>query len=290
VQKEKVVVASETESWATAQANLPDLLRSKHLYKGLSLVLAGIAGINIPPSLLLLSLATEHINVFAKTYGLPLMIRVDYPRRPRPKPIGGIPIYALDTVLRVSRDVLQNGLMPLFHPHLDRFEDLFSVGVLINPESNEVEVETVGKGFDAGDLRLGKVRPHETFRMDLATAEIEGQRIISDESYRGERSERMSYVHRLKHYIGFVNTSATLLADLDQFGTDPPGTDAAKEIPVHYHQMPEHLRRELSTLASKIKSGVIDKLPKSRIYVASLSYLIPEGWVLWDIYGDWYWR
>jgi len=89
------VAGTETDIWLGTAGTLATLLRTQHLYKSLSLLLANIAGINIPPSLLLLSLRPELIEAFAGVWGTPLMIRVDFTSRSKAKPIGGIPIYDL---------------------------------------------------------------------------------------------------------------------------------------------------------------------------------------------------
>jgi len=219
------------------------------------------------------------------------MIRVDYRTLPKAKPIGGIPLQDFDTACRVSEGVIKGGCLPLFHPHLDRFKDMFNCGVLFTNGSNLAEVEVVGKGFDAADLRLGKAIPHETFRLDLAAGTISSRAFISDDAYERGRAARAAWVLRLKAYTRLVNQSANLLQDLELLDPEPiTVSDAQEEIPVHYERMPDDVLRQLAAIAQIIRQVVLQGLPPSKIYVASLSYLRSEGWVLWDVYGDWYRR
>jgi len=219
------------------------------------------------------------------------MIRVDYRSRPKAKPFGGVPLYSLDTIQHVCDDLVSRGCLPLFHPHLDRFQDIFSCGVLLTDQSLEVDVEIVGKGFDAGDLRLGRALPHETLRLNLPRGSIERRAIIADDVYQGERAARAKFIRKLKAYSNFVNESATLLADLAQFDFETFGTDGSElMIPARYEVMPSHQLEELVGIIRAIASDVLRFLPHSKVYVASLSYLPIEGWILWDVYGDWYLR
>jgi len=112
------------------------------------------------------------------------MIRVDYKSRPSAKPLGGIQLQSLEIVDRVCASLFDQGCLPWLHPNLDRFEDLFSAGILLTEESDLAEFEIVGKGFDAGDLRLGKAIPHESFTASLETGAISCHRIIEDAIYR----------------------------------------------------------------------------------------------------------
>lgn len=284
-------VVGHSKVWQREDPGLADLLSSERLYKSLSLLLACNAGINIPPSLLLLAVERTPIAEFAGEWGYPLMIRMDYRSRSKAKPLGGVPLYSLETMQRVSEDLIGRGCVPLFHPHLDRFKDIFSCGVLLADRAREADVEIVGRGFDAGDLRLGKVIPHETLRLNLATGSVEHRTIIAEEVYRRERVARAMVVRKLRAYTNFVNQSARLLADLSQFDVESGHVDDSElMIPSRYEAMPSNLFDELLGIVQVVSSDVLRSLPHSKVYVASLSYLPVEGWVLWDVYGTWYQR
>ena len=288
--RNRFALATSSEVWLADHSSLKDLLTSQRLYKSLSLLLADRAGINIPASLLLLAARPDVIASFISEWGYPLMIRVDYRSRPSAKPLGGIPLYQLDTMNRVCERIFAGGCLPLFQNDLDRFKDVYSSGVLLSNENDTAEVEAVGSGFDAGDLRLGKIIPHETISLDLTRGTAERRRVISDEVYARERSVRASLVKKLTSYISFANQSAMLLSDLNNLDLSSYSVDLEIQIPLHYERMPTELLSELLQIARTVKTIVLRDLPQSNIYVASLSYLTGVGWLLWDVYGDWYRR
>ncbi len=289
--RDSFLVAAQSKAWRRGDPGLVSLLQAERLYKSLSLLLARNARVHIPPSLLLLAVRRDLIAKFATDFGYPLMIRVDYRSRPKAKPLGGVPLYSVDTMERVCENLVRRGCLPLFHPHLDRFKDIFSCGVLLTDHSHEVEVEIVGKGFDAGDLRLGKAIPHETFQLNLTAGSVGRHTMIADDVYRRERATRAKVVSRLRAYSDFVNQSATLLADLAQFDSASDNLVVPEVmIPSRYEAMPTQCFAELLGIIRVIKSDVLRFLPHSKVYVASLSFLPVGGWTLWDVYGDWYLR
>jgi len=267
-----------------------EFLTFERLYKSLSLLLARQTRLKVPPSLLLLTPRNELVSTFADEFGYPLMIRMDYRGRPKTKPVGGIPLYELNTINRVCKHLLGSGCLPLLHPNFDRFKDVFSSGLLLSHESDLAEVEIVGRGFDAGDLRLGRTIPHETIGLDLATGRSKRCRVISIEAYTRERSARDTMVRRLLAYTNFANRSGKLLHDLSDLDLADFPLKSKINIPPRYERISDELVRELLEIARAIKIAVLPGLPPSKAYVASVSYLVGEGWVLWDIYGEWYQR
>src|SRR5258708_3655771 len=97
--RSRFVVATESQVWSD-QTVRAKWLRSERLYKTLSWLLARAAGINVPASLLLLAGRRDATAGFAEKCGRPLMTGRDYRKPPPRKPIGGIPLYELDTVYR----------------------------------------------------------------------------------------------------------------------------------------------------------------------------------------------
>lgn len=289
--QDRFLVATGSKIWHAGDPGLPNLLRAQRLYKSLSLLLAHTAGVKIPPSLLLVDPRPGLVAAFARKWHYPVMIRMDYRTRPDAKPIGGIPLHDGGTVEHVCQYLIKSACVPLLQEHLDRFRDIFSVGALMTPDSDVADVEVVGKGFDAGDLRLGKVIPQETFRLNLTTGTCTDRKIIKPDTYHRERVARAMTIRRLKAYIEFANRSARLLRDLTEL--DPKAKllrDAIGEIPPEYEEMPQELSRELAEIIGAIRSVALRGLPPSEAYVASLSFLRKEGWVPWDVYGDWYQR
>lgn len=283
------IVGSNSQVWSDGDGTA-DLLKSQRLFKTLSLVLAKAAGVNVPPSLLLLDISRDLITDFAQKRGCPLMIRLDYRQSPDQKPLGGVPLRSLETMYRVCEYLFKRKCLPLFHPDLDRFKDVYSAGVTLTSGSYEAEIEVVGKGFDAGDLRLGKAIPHERIAVDLLDGALKRLGTISDADYQRERTSRIERVGRLKAYIDFANRSATLATDLGIFNPKAPFDDFSARIPPKYEKIPSTILRRLVEIAQTIRLSVIQGLPSSEAFVASLSYLPEKEWILWDVYGDWYRR
>lgn len=283
----RFTAATESSLWSQDDRSLTHLLRSEHLYKSLSLLLSIRIGVKAPASLLLLASRRDLLSEFADEWGLPLMIRMDYRRRPTSKPIGGVPLHKLSTAYRVSEDLLDRGYCPLFHQNLNRFEDVYSAGILLKSTGRIAECEVVGEGFDAGDLRLGKAVPHETIAWDLASGNRLEHRTIADDLYERDRVVRARTIRRLTRYIDTVNKLGRLPKDFTELNDDRDLT-VDPRLPVHYQPLPDQLWRELQIAVGRLHKDVIPNLPASTVYAASLSYMKREGWVLWDIYGGWY--
>jgi hypothetical protein len=111
-----------------------------------------------------------------------------------------------------------------------------------------------------------------------------------DESlYLTERKARIKRIKCFDKYIEYVNTHCELLPSIKQFDDCiKSGGDYNKYVPIKPEPMPPSMIFKLIEYAQLLKMAVIPKLPASKEYVASFS-LTPEfGWVLWDIYGQWY--
>jgi len=192
----KITYVDENEVIADADISVDSLSR-KHLYKTLSLLCASRARIHTLPTLLLLEPKYELIEKAGELWGWPIMIRMDYSVFPKQKPLGGIPVYTFEAAKKVSDFLFSINCFPLFHKHADRFEDEYSVGVLIEPKSHMVHAEVVGKGFDAGDLRLGKSRPHEVFSLDMQERRIRQEGSVDVDSYKTDAAKRKTYACKL---------------------------------------------------------------------------------------------
>lgn len=258
------------------------------LYKTLSLLLSSRAKVTIPPTALLLDYHKEYIDELVALWGLPLMIRMDFQVLPSKKTLGGIPLYNIEIIESVSEFLFRENCMPLFHPHLDRFEDFYSCGVLLNNKDFNCTIEIVGKGFDASDLRLGSSNPHEIININLFDDTINERFIIPKEKYNKSKLERIKKANKYLRYIEFVNNGGLLLSSLNKFKVT--SKSANKNIPESYTAIPSYILKELSNIIFKIRLDVLESLPKSDVYIASFSYLPNRGWFLWDIYGSWYSR
>jgi len=268
-----------------------NLLDNKRLYKTLSLLCASRSGIHTLPTLLLLEPNYELVSKAGVLWGWPLMIRMDYTVFPKDKPLGGIPVYTFDAAKKISDFLFSINCFPLFHKHADRFEDEYSVGVLIEPKSTMVHAEVVGKGFDAADLRLGKSRPHEVFSLDMQENRIRQEANVDTESYKIDAGQRKTYACKLSKYVRYVNEQCRLLPELDGIEYFD-GSDCNIDFspPETYTPLKPSLKVSLLKKVETVYYEVMNQLPKSPVYVASFSYLPDHGWLLWDIYGHWYKR
>lgn len=260
-------------------------------FKTLSLLEAIRAGLDVPPTVLLLECNYSLIREVASRWSLPMMIRMDYRSLPEAKPLGGIPIFSLSAIESVSEFLFRERLYPLFHTHIDRFTDIFSAGILLTRSSSEVQIEIVGRGFDASDLRLGTAIPHESFTYDITDDSISNRRQISPERYQVERTDRAKRIVQYQCYVDFANHEGRLLPSLNQLSSSSDKTaSAAISIPNRYTPLGRRDIRTLAGLALKLQLDVLPKLPNSESFVASFSLVPERGWVLWDVYGHWYKR
>jgi hypothetical protein len=149
-------------------------------------------------------------------------------------------------------------------------------------------MELVGKGFDAGDLRLGRATPQETLVVDLTRETLIKRVRIAQNAYEQERRTRSEMIRKLKAYTEFANKSGRLLASLSAFAV--ASTQTEPTIPHRYTALTREQIHELIRLTRILQSSVIPKLPPSDVYVASLSRIRDKRWVVWDVYGSWYKR
>jgi len=264
-------------------------LSQRRLYKSLSLYLGRRSGIQVP-SVVLVEAASERALTRIAGLELPVMIRVDYSELPRRKPIGGIPLLSAEIVRNVCHQLLSKGMYPLFHQNLDRFSDLCSVGILLSRTSPEMEVEVVGRGFDAGDLRRGLVSPHESLRVNVIEESILYRKVISAPDYKQERERRVLRIRQLQNYISRVNRTGILSASLTKGGTYGGPIDSDVYLPRLYKPLGSSEVKRLCGICWTVQDSILPSLPHSDQYVVSLSRLPGKGWFLWDIYGHWYLR
>lgn len=286
------IVFYENTSTSPSDNEIEQVLNSKHLFKSLSLFLSLRSGIKIPPTIVLLENRLREVECFGGNFDWPLMIRMDFARLPQKKTLGGIPIRSLLIAKYINKFLFGYGCNPIYHPHFDRFKDLYSCGILISANSPEIQIEVVGKGFDASDLRLGKATPHESIKVDLINKSIIRSSGIQRNNYIRQRKERIGRIMQFNLYINFANNYGKLLPNLDQFDSfqDEISATIARRIPRNYSPIPEADIRNLCKVAETIQIEVIPRLPKSDKYVASFSKLPEQNWMLWDIYGSWYSR
>jgi len=265
------------------------LLRKEGLFKTLSLLLASRTRIKIPATLLMLEWNLVALKKIIAGWRKPVMVRVDYRTLPAKKPLGGIPVYSQQKITKVCNFLYEKGCLPLLHPHIDRFSDEYSAGVIIRRDESDCLVEIVGKGFDASDLRLGASSSHESMRAEIVSGSIVGRSEISQRAYARDRERRIVKAASLKRYTEYVNEEGRLLASLERFRKQGHDTGGWKTcIPLRYTKIPKSCLRELMEIVFVLYTEVVRGLPYAAEYVASLSHVEEKGWILWDVYASWY--
>ncbi|MBW1667013.1 MAG: hypothetical protein JRJ66_02950 [Deltaproteobacteria bacterium] len=268
------------------------LLTRRKLFKTLSLAEASKEGLPILPTYVPLEYNETALSKILEVWKYPVIIRVDYTKLPRTKLLGGFPIRKPDIAKELAKFLFKEHYYPLFHPFVDRLRNIYSVGILINTDIDDLDIEILGKGFDASDLRLGHSVPHENLKLHrCGSSRAKRISLISQSAYDKERERRKKKVNKMLKYIDFINEKGRLLSSLENFQDDVQNeTEISEIIPKEYNPMPKNLLNPLIEIVDIIQSNVIPKLPSSKTFIASLSYVNKKGWILWDVYGAWYYR
>jgi hypothetical protein len=264
-----------------------DFLLNNNYYKSYSLFLAHANSISILDTLILASIdSIDVLENYMNHFSNQIMIRMDYASLNGSKFIGGIPVNTLIALKKICLFLFDNGYIPVLQAYTNRFENLYSFGCLIKNMDDELIIEFVGKGFDAGDLRLNLTNPHQKIRYDCTNWKIVSNEIIQDE-YVKAKEKRESYIGKMETYIKYVNSESKLLIskDLDLLEGENRKTLNKEYIPATKCEI-----QEAAFLSYIIKTKIIPLLPFSQDYIASFSILENKKCVLWDIYGKWYQR
>ena len=267
-----------------------DFLSSNKFYKMLSLVEAYRDNIKVPPTLLIVEQNNEAIQQIVDFWKLPLMLRIEYKTRGDRKFLGGIPIFKENSIYELISFLRSKGYYTILHPNINRFEDIYSVGILLEQKKSYVYIEVVGEGFDASDLRLGQTIPHEYLKINMLDFSVEERHIIPQELYYKERQKRIEKIKKLLSYIEFVNKNNKLLYSLEDLLSDIEIQEPPVVIPTTYNPLPRWLINSLVEICSNLYFNTIKRLPRSETFAASLTNTKKDGWILWDIYGGWYAR
>lgn len=286
----KVIIATSEGQFSGSDIDSGALVDNRY-FKILSLLLADSAGVNIPHTLFLLEDNRDAVRHAWKNWKRPFILRVDFSALPARKVLGGIAVADVDSLFTLCDWLRARSYRPAMHPFLDRFRNIYSVGILITLESATVSIEVVGPGFDAGDLRLGIALPHESFDLDTRSGAIENERCITQDCYQGERRRRLEEIARLWAYTEYAEQHGCLLTNLQRFQVGNAAlSEAALLVPEVHEPMPREIRGPLRGVCKLLRSEVVPYLPRSSSFVASLSHFAAEGWLLWDVYGQWYAR
>jgi hypothetical protein len=264
-------------------------LYQNNFYKSYSLLLALKNKIPISNTTVLTSIDSvdtleNHLGDFKK----PVMLRMDYENFPKTnnKFIGGIPIYKLDTLKKICQFLFNNKYIPVLQPYSNRFKNEYNMNCSLSNDNDELYIELAGKGFDAGDLRLGITESHEKIVFDYNLWKILSRKIISSQEYMSSKRKRESYIAKMEAYIKYANDEKKLLNDISTLKEEKISCELNKE----YVPVSKNLIEEIALLSFLIRKKIVPLLPFSKDYVASISILEDSKIVLWDIYGKWYYR
>ena len=264
-----------------------DYLIKYNYYKSYSLFLAYSKNINILNTLILTTAdSIEILDIYLKGFSFPIMLRMDYSNFQNSKFIGGIPVYTLSTLKKICLFLFNNGYIPVLQSYANRFENIYSFGCSINKKDDELIIEFVGKGFDAGDLRLNLTNPHQIIRYDCTNWKILSN-VIKNDEYLYAKEKRELYTGKMETYFKYANSEYKLLNGKDfnllEVGNSKILND--EYIPVTKNQI-----EEAAYFSFNMKKNIMISLPFSKDYIASFSVLEGKKCVLWDIYGEWYHR
>ena len=261
------------------------------LYKTLSLLLARGAGLPVPATVLLLDNSQRAFDSAVGILGLPVLLRMDYQNLRGQKLLGGISIESIEPLQLACRCLWENGFFPLLQASIERDGDLYSIGILIDDSSDNTLAEIVGRGFDASDLRLGAAMPHEVISFSSRTGEVLTRSRIASNEYLLSRERRARARASLRKYNEFMNTKGLLLPSLESLKvSDNEVEKQLGAVPETYTPIDRDFTDYAADVVRRVRRSVAPYLPKSRALVVSMSLTQEHGWILWDIYGEWYRR
>jgi len=270
-------------------ASPEQFLFQNNLFKSYSLLLALKNKIPVSRTIVLTSIdSVDVLEEYCGKYNRPMMLRMDYENFPSAynKFIGGIPIYKLDTLKKICRFLFNNNYVPVLQPYSNRFNNVYNINCSLSDEKDELYIELTGKGFDAGDLRLGIIGSHEKIVFDYKFWKILSREIIPPQEYVSSKRKRESYIAKMEAYIKYVNNNNKLLNDISMLEEEKYNF----ELDENYVPVSKGTIEEIALLSYLIRKKILPLLPFSKDYIASISILENNKTVLWDIYGEWYYR
>jgi hypothetical protein len=262
---------------------------TQKLFKSLSLSIFNYNNtINCPTSILITTKNKQIVSDFCMKFQFPLLIRIDYAALPEKKFLGGIEINSLESLLEVNEYIISNKCFTLLQSNFSRFNNDLNIGVLYIRNNKNVVIEYLGKGFDASDLRLGKINPHEIKNYNLDSYHINQIYLCSRKEYQESRIARIQNIKKLASYQKHVNNYRTLLSNIESIGFSDNIFRKITLPPKEYKATNKFIEKKIIRFIHAF-AYLQNKLPHSNSYVASLS-INNNKLLLWDIYGQWYKR
>lgn len=259
-----------------------------NIYKFLSLLLFNdVKSIVCPSSVLITTKRITVLHQFFSKISFPLMIRLDYSTYPNKKFLGGVEVQSINDLIEINNFIIENKCFTLIQSYISRFENDFNMGLLLS-SNDYVIVEYLGSGFDAGDLRLGKITPHEIKQISLLKNNTQSIKVCTKTEYQISRELRIAQIKKLLAYQNFVTSKKILAENIEKLDTSNVDYKVDYNPPMDYQKISQIIEKKIITFSHSLKRIVIH-LPDSNAYVASLS-VNRNKLLLWDIYGKWYIR
>lgn len=197
-------------------------------------------------------------------------------------------ISPIDELRDVAMRFLQRGRVLFLLEPRSRFDDLYSLSIgFRNPRQANVEV--VGPGFDASDLKRGDTSPHEWFDVTFGAPEprpvIENRSVVTPRAYRRSWEERLSKVGRL--VTGGYPTSSRPAEALARTGEKwllEHGSPLLLENRKQYHPIPNELLSIALAQCGRLPERLAEMGAEHDVFVVSLSFVGRRAdQVYWDI-------
>lgn len=169
----------------TAQQAAEAIQRFDRCAKLVGWLVLHAAGLPAPPGIIVTNwddAVAQAVDQFARQWhSEAVLVRSDSPAETALSPRGGFLSSRLDVTERV-RPWLDEGRVCFLLEPLSPFDDLYSLSLEPDPLWELWEVEVVGPGYDASDLKRGDVTPLERISIEAADAAVRvASRIISSD-------------------------------------------------------------------------------------------------------------
>jgi hypothetical protein len=140
--------------------------------------------------------AEEDARRFAMSFGYTsLLLRTDRAPEVPDAPAAGF-LVDLDKLDQLEDLFADSRICFLLEPR-SPFNDFYSLNLSLWPNEEAVICEVVGPGFDAGDLKRGRVSPHESYNLRKWSGDVLEHRVVSTEEYRRGWGQRLQRVGKL---------------------------------------------------------------------------------------------
>jgi hypothetical protein len=168
-------------------------------YKTISMLYLKILGLPVLNGLILNSLNEDFknkIQQFCNINGFnSLLLRHDKKNEDPNYPRGGYLFNVANVDDELKKYLIDNRIVILLEP-ISPYDDLYSINIFIDRNSDKFILEIVGPGFDASDLQRGDITPHEGIEIYKTSSEFDFQHIkrlyiINDYDYKNSVNKRL---------------------------------------------------------------------------------------------------